>query len=84
MNSSNFESTAIINLRQELERAKESVQELAPKNLMFKKRYQELKKLRNEVEGLDDVLNKLGGTNALSKINDDFQNGAISFEKSYC
>ena len=84
LNSSNFESTAIINLRQELERAKESVQELAKKKIELdvQEAISRVEKLRNEVEGLDDVLNKLGGTNALSKINDDFQNGAISFEKA--
>ncbi len=84
LNTGNMSAEGIQNLRQELERAKESVQQIGKQKIELdvQEAISRVEKLRNEVEGLDDVLNKLGGTNALSKINDDFQNGAITFEKA--
>ena len=78
------DASGIVKLREELEQAKQSMVELGKKKIELdcQETIARVEKLRNEVENLDDVLNKLGGVDAISRIKEDFENGAMSVEKA--
>ena len=78
------DASGIAKLREELEQAKQSMVELGKKKIELdcQETIARVEKLKNEVENLDDVLNKLGGVDAISRIKEDFENGAMSVEKA--
>ena len=78
------DASGIAKLREELEQAKQSMVELGKKKIELdcQETIARVEKLRNKVENLDDVLNKLGGVDAISRIKEDFENGAMSVEKA--
>jgi DNA repair exonuclease SbcCD ATPase subunit len=78
------DASGIVKLREELEQAKQSMVELGKKKIELdcQETIARVEKLKNEVENLDDVLNKLGGVDAISRIKEDFENGAMSVEKA--
>ena len=78
------DASGIVKLREELEQAKQAMVELGKKKIELdcQETIARVEKLRNEVENLDDVLNKLGGVDAISRIKEDFENGAMSVEKA--
>ena len=79
-----IDASGIVKLREELEQAKQSMVELGKKKIELdcQETIARVEKLKNEVENLDDVLNKLGGVDAISRIKEDFENGAMSVEKA--
>ena len=71
-------------LRNDLEEAKNSVIELSKQKIELdcNQAIQRINELKNEFDGVDEVLDRLGGTDAINRIVSDFQNGITTFDKA--
>lgn len=71
-------------LRNDLEEAKNSVIELSKQKIELdcNQVIQRINDLKNEFDGVDEVLDRLGGADAINRIVSDFENGIITFDKA--
>lgn len=71
-------------LRNDLEEAKNSVIELSKQKIELdcNQAIQRINELKNEFDGVDEVLDRLGGVDAINRIVSDFENGIITFDKA--
>lgn len=71
-------------LRNDLEEAKNSVIELSKQKIELdcNQAIQRINELKNEFDGVDEVLDRLGGADAINRIVQDFQNGITTFDKA--
>ena len=79
-----LENGEFTKLKQELEEAKNSVQELSKQRIELdcNQAIQKMEQLRNSVEDVDEALERIGGADAINRIVSDFENGVITFDKA--